>query len=539
VRSFTERERWLLYVANQRCESDLADGTAPTPRWLGSGARIVQRRVTALQGLAAGEAIVDVASRAGLSAERVAALAADFDEHGIACLPPSFAGGVDVAITDQQQAAISALLVEHSATFTGSWKSGSAEQSVQIWLPYIRDLAVERGIAADLSDRQVTTAVAQNRPRTGNGPSLTTETPGEASGQRTTRRQLRVMVITGAALVVAAAAFAVIAVRTGEVGAVWGSIFTGLFGALMTVGLVNERRARRIATVMASKGSDGGTPTTGVRSGQWPTVEIINVSTAAEPPSPGAAGPNSAGPVRILFLWLFDRTDGLTDMITHGWATLGPVTLLISPRVLSTRARKRVISDADEHIIDDEESLRRRLQNREAPELAVRRLPDFLTMGPFSYTGFPITTLLCTDRFWKTAFAHLAAESEVALVDLSGFDAQRQGLRYEVQHVVDAAEGAVPVLLVGLGDPPEHTIDAVAAATENDHLTFYRTPPGDLVLFLRGNVPLEQRSRIGRALIERTPSTTHSTGDAAGAGASVAEKVWAHVQRSSRRPPPA
>jgi hypothetical protein len=156
-----------------------------------------------------------------------------------------------------------------------------------------------------------------------------------------------------------------------------------------------------------------------------------------------AAPPDATPGRRLLLLRVFDqgpRTEALFERLEAAWLPLGGIDL-IAGRDLALRN----IGVADfvafvtgalrQQFVGSRQALAARLAGG-----ALQRDPD----GRFGVEHF-----WCLADSWRAVMRALAGRADVVLMDLRGFDAQREGCAYELQHLARSARDRPVVLLVG------------------------------------------------------------------------------------------
>lgn len=146
-------------------------------------------------------------------------------------------------------------------------------------------------------------------------------------------------------------------------------------------------------------------------------------------------------PLRLLLLRVFGydaRAQRLFDYLDRRWRFIGKVEL-IAGRDLATR---------NIGPLEFSEFLSARLQQRfitglDALEARLRVADD----SPYPDGRFRAEHYYCRDDTWQPAMRALAADCDVVLMDLRGFEASNAGARYELEHLSRTAPRKPVVLL--------------------------------------------------------------------------------------------
>ncbi|MEO8373140.1 MAG: hypothetical protein ABI806_28400 [Candidatus Solibacter sp.] len=144
-------------------------------------------------------------------------------------------------------------------------------------------------------------------------------------------------------------------------------------------------------------------------------------------------------PVRLLFLWVFgdfQRLNSLFLGLGAIWRCVGSLQLLRGGWFLATAG----------------ESLRGRRNKRgflaSTPDEASALIAGFHHEPHRWMFLYATNSLLCTDSAWRQALDALLDETDVVLMDLSGFSPSNQGCTYELGQLVDRIPTSRMVLLV-------------------------------------------------------------------------------------------
>ena len=131
-------------------------------------------------------------------------------------------------------------------------------------------------------------------------------------------------------------------------------------------------------------------------------------------------------PFPIMYLWVFERPDSLYgQLITHGWAFLGPLHLLVSPSARVDRPVLRTRDDIDTAI------------TQFCSKAGKHKCPKFIDYEyRASYRGYPVNYLWCTDKTWEYGFRLMADLSQYFVVDLTT-DERPEGLLTEICHILN------------------------------------------------------------------------------------------------------
>lgn len=146
-------------------------------------------------------------------------------------------------------------------------------------------------------------------------------------------------------------------------------------------------------------------------------------------------------PLSLLLLRVFDqggRTERSFTQLERDWRGIGRITL-IAGRDLALRS----IGAADV-VAFVTGRLRRRFV---ADAAALQRRLAAAPTQPDPDGRFPVEHYWCHADTWRPVMRALAARCDVVLMDLRGYDAQREGCAYELRHLAATARDK-PVLLV-------------------------------------------------------------------------------------------
>ncbi len=188
-------------------------------------------------------------------------------------------------------------------------------------------------------------------------------------------------------------------------------------------------------------------------------------------------------PIRTLLLYnFFSKSLSHQALPVQGWRLHGPVYQLASPielaraggfdlgqdevvgsRLLSTPQQiEGFLSRQDEAPVPPDlrprSWWRRRLQRWQAQvRTAVGLAPSAALPEVFLDTGaYPQHVLHCTDGSWKHGVAALCARCDLVVVDAAEYSAERQGLGWEIQRLVDTVPlSRIIVLIDGFTELPE------------------------------------------------------------------------------------
>lgn len=290
------------------------------------------------------------------------------------------------------------------------------------------------------------------------------------------------------------------------------SVFTLTFGPLVFTGaaplfalgfvlnlpfvpawFIQRRNARHIAAAMRRARLTGGAeePVRASRT-QRPQapLEVAVLEDADLPPLKFLAPHVTAQvniaclpPVRTLLLYnFFSKSLSHRALPAQGWRLHGPVYQLASPielaraggfdlgqdevvgsRLLSTPQQiEDFLACQDEAPAPPDRRprswWRRRLQRWQAQvRTAVGLAPSAALPEVFLDTGaYPQHVLHCTDGSWKHGVAALCARCDLVVVDAAEYSAERQGLGWEIQRLVDTVPlSRVIVLIDGFTELPE------------------------------------------------------------------------------------
>ena len=146
-------------------------------------------------------------------------------------------------------------------------------------------------------------------------------------------------------------------------------------------------------------------------------------------------------PWRIVYLRLFDNDARLREFLEGPWRACGHVRLLRAAESVSedeadaaSTGRPMFINSTDWLLAE----LARQQREPLAPgkhELLGAAGQAVKVHDPFG--AYPVQALLCHTSFWKQALDLLLERSDVALLDLSGYQWKNVGSGYEMQRLID------------------------------------------------------------------------------------------------------
>jgi hypothetical protein len=206
---------------------------------------------------------------------------------------------------------------------------------------------------------------------------------------------------------------------------------------------VINRNANRIAAALkASAVASSAAPRAAARATPGPlVVETLDVDDL-----PPAAPALQA--VRTLFLYNFfaNRISARTRPVA-GWRLAGPVAMLASPldvaRAIGFGVRGR-LREQQQLLLLDAAAVESRVTALGDEQIPAEALPEQLR--PFG--AYAEDVLHCTDMSWQAGVMALTRRSAKVIMDASEFNAERHGLVWEIQHVVDCVPLADVAVLV-------------------------------------------------------------------------------------------
>jgi hypothetical protein len=205
---------------------------------------------------------------------------------------------------------------------------------------------------------------------------------------------------------------------------------------------VINRNANRIAAALkASAVALSAAPRAAARATPGPlVVETLDVDDL-----PPAAPALQA--VRTLFLYNFfaNRISARTRPVA-GWRLAGPVAMLASPldvaRAIGFGVRGRLREQ--QKLLLDAAAVECRVTALRDEQIPAETLPGQLR--PFG--AYAEDVLHCTDMSWQAGVMALTRRSAKVIMDASEFSAERHGLVWEIQHVVDCVPLADVAVLI-------------------------------------------------------------------------------------------
>lgn len=135
---------------------------------------------------------------------------------------------------------------------------------------------------------------------------------------------------------------------------------------------------------------------------------------------------NAAGkpPLSLLYLWVFERPDSLCgQLVTHGWAFLGPVHLLVSPTIRTNTP----LATSRQFIDQATQQFQSASGHYRCPKLI-----DYEHRP--TYHGYPVNYLWCTDKTWEYGFHAMAKKCDYFVMDLSA-RSRPDGLVTEIHYL--------------------------------------------------------------------------------------------------------
>jgi hypothetical protein len=248
-------------------------------------------------------------------------------------------------------------------------------------------------------------------------------------------------------------------------------LFFGLSFALFTIGAAQRVRKWRIARTTERLWSDAAiAPAPKVaadvavrRSSSIPRLNVVFGGAEAGPlhwAIGGLVGRSSNDPLHILYLRLFDNIGGTNRFLNGPWRLNGYVYLLASATQVDAdelQSAKDSGSVASPFISTPgqlEAAIVRQASERHdywpRPEGSFKRLKRLrwitgdepiwsylaLSSGGLAQP-YPVVSLPCHGRFWKSAVDLLLARMDLVALDLSGYRPQHAGTHYELQRVID------------------------------------------------------------------------------------------------------
>jgi hypothetical protein len=193
----------------------------------------------------------------------------------------------------------------------------------------------------------------------------------------------------------------------------------------------------------------------------------LKASAIASAAAPKAAAPAKSGPLvvetldlddlppaapmekaaRTLFLYNFfaNRISARTRPVA-GWRLAGPVAMLASPLDVARAMGFGLRGGLDERqqLLRDAAAVENRVTALSDEPIPTERLPEQLR----KFGGYAEDVLHCTDTSWQAGVLALTRRSAKVVIDASEFSAERQGLVWEIQHVVDCVAFADVAALV-------------------------------------------------------------------------------------------
>ncbi len=154
-------------------------------------------------------------------------------------------------------------------------------------------------------------------------------------------------------------------------------------------------------------------------------------------------------PPRILYLWIFNRPNSLCgQLITHGWAFIGPIHLLVSPAARVATPIMKSREDIDRAVQD----FRYGVERNKCPKLI-----DYEYRA--HYHGYPINYLWCSNRMWEYGFEAMAQTSDYFVMDLSASE-RPDGLVTEIRYLLHHVPLGKVIFLLDVCSSDAEIVDA-------------------------------------------------------------------------------
>lgn len=277
--------------------------------------------------------------------------------------------------------------------------------------------------------------------------------------------------------------------------------------AVIPLWLVQRRNARRIAAEMhkavqisAAMAAAAANPSSARATPGELILELYERSELPEaaPLRPITRGSNVVGQQPCHFLYLYNFFANAISTHTRplaAWRLHGPVTMLASPIELARIAGYRldVAHSVEARLLTDDAKISARIAEMSGLPQPPQPLswlqrsiirwkkkiglkPRLALPEPFiDFGAYAEDVLLCTDRTWQAGVEALTLCADKVVMDASDFSAERHGLIWEIQHVVDRfATGDFVVLvnsftdLPALGDAFRSAWQKMAATSPNN-----------------------------------------------------------------------
>jgi hypothetical protein len=218
-----------------------------------------------------------------------------------------------------------------------------------------------------------------------------------------------------------------------------------LLGWLCVMGIVSDRKATRVAALMASY--KAAAPATAAEATALATgVPPLTVRFIASRAAPDAAHSdvptatrNCAGrpPHKILYLYNFRAGDAVYEKLVGGFGRHGPFVCLASPQDFAQGKALfgNAASTAEAEIVADAAAFDARFA---ALDTGLLPPGDKRLISSNNVTGgWPLSKMLCTDASWTHAVTRLLGWVDVVIIDASSYAPERSGLNWEIAHVLE------------------------------------------------------------------------------------------------------
>lgn len=218
----------------------------------------------------------------------------------------------------------------------------------------------------------------------------------------------------------------------------------------------------------------------------YPGLQFINYQTLSDGVwKPGQITDHSnafnSPPIRIMYLWLFDRQDSLCgQLVSHGWTSIGPVHLLISPA-----------ARVDSPLLKSSQAIDQAIRGfrYSAGQYQCPKLIDY-EYRP-RYRGYPINYLWCSNNSWVYGFESLANRSDHFVMDISA-EEQPEGLIREISYLLQNHSLKKVIFLfdkhTGVADLVDRFMqrawDKISPGSVNDH----RVKPIPVIQYSSANI---------------------------------------------------
>lgn len=450
---------------------------------IGTGAPVTVKRASVIQMALRGETLPAIALATGLSEIRAEQIVENVLSAGVAALYPSFVETVHLPERMTEKTLSNTIF-----QFITSAPSNHG-MKFQIWSPAsLVDFLVFEKILADSSISHIQRVIKENI----DFGTLFVAFRYTVSNEDVYPRNLPWWPYTGLILGAGIDAVGVALWQGGDARIPITLILLGtLFACLCLANIIQKALDRKLFARLTVKKAVPGPPVIAARApavaspvNGLPSPRVILLHALSLPPTPWNVNAinktsNALGrpPVRVLYLWDYAAQCDQRSFQTQGWPQIGPVCLQLDGSVMTVL---QLLEGMWSFSSSDQKGLDFHIENcwnRRVTTVRRGILGIYLdTPRTRPHIGYSIEVLECDDVQWKPTFQHLAARSDLIIVNLSGYNPRHPALAYEIDHLL---RGVPPTRFAFLYD---RTTDADALIKSVlDAWSRLEIPPGSPV----------------------------------------------------------